>query len=471
MNKVLIVFILFFLATSANAQNINFDKKLAKKMNETVVTEQGLYNNDRMNAYLDSIGQRLVSQLDNKLFDYKFHLVYDESPNAFALPDGYVYVTSGMIPLLENEDELACIMGHEIIHSNNRHSIKKLERKIPFIVLEIPGLLVGMLDKVAGDVIEGPAKITDAYVSASYSRKLETEADDLGIILATKAGYDPNALPIVLTRMIKSIEEMTGYKEKKSFLDDHPYTPDRNKNIMKHLENVTVNKTAHISNQFLNEFEGVIYGKSVSKGIIRKNKFLQPDMDFYIEFPENWVINNLPSYIIAHDTIKKSALKLSIEDPKISPKQAGENYLKTLSKSYRNTLTENKEFEQNGEKGYVIRFTENTSEGILNAFVIWMPLNGNIYKYTGISYKENHIIIENVTKTLRVLTEDEKKSIMQKQISIVEANGNENISELSKITSNLISPKLTATINDIKPKEKINKGTKIKIVVEKPYFN
>jgi len=471
MNKVLIAFILFLLATSANAQNINLDKKLAKKMNKTVATEQGLYNNDRMNAYLDSIGQRLVSQLDNKLFDYKFHLVYDESPNAFALPDGYVYVTTGMIPLLENEDELACIMGHEIIHSNNRHSIKKLERKIPFIVLEIPGILVGIIDKVVGDVIESPVKITDAYVSASYSRKLETEADDQGIILAAKAGYDPNALPIVLTRMIKSIEEMTGYKEKKSFLDDHPYTPDRNRNIKEHLKRIDVTKSAHISNDLLKEFDGVIYGKSVSKGIIRENKFLQPDMDFYIEFPENWVINNLPTYIIAHDTIKKSALKLSVEDPKITPKQAGENYLKTLTKNYRNTLTENKEFEQNGEKGYVIRFTENTSEGVLNAFVLWMPLNGNIYKYTGISLKENHNTVENVTKTLRPLTKDEKKSIMQKQLSIVEANGNEGIAELSKRTNNLISPKLTATINDINPKEKIIKGTKIKIVVEKPYFN
>ncbi len=470
MKKIFTVFIILLLTISVQAQNTNFDKKLAKKLNKQVETETGIYNNDKMNAYLDSIGQRLVAQLDNKLFDYKFKLVLDESPNAFALPDGYIYVTSGMIPIIQNEDELACILGHEITHSNNRHSVKKLKLKIPFVVLEIPGILVGLVDRFAGGILEAPVKITDAYVSASYSRKLETEADDQGVILAAKAGYDPNALPIVLTRLVSTIESMTGSMEKKSFLNDHPYTPDRNDNIYRQLKNIEIKKSAPISNNLLNEFDGILFGESVTKGVIKENVYLHPVLDFYVKFPENWVINNQANFIIAHDTIKKSALKLSVEGSTLSPKQAGEKYIKSLTKEYRDILTDSTDFEQNGEKGYIIRFTENIDEGVLNAFVLWMPLNDVVYRFTGFSYKENHDDVENITKSLRALTVEDKNSIMQKQISIVKSKGNEDIVELSKRTGNLLDHKLTAIINSIDINEKIDKGIQIKIVVEKPYF-
>jgi len=469
MNKLLLILFVTFFSTAVNSQNINFDKKIGEKQNKTVESQMGIYQNEKMNAYIDSIGQRIVAQLDKKLFDYKFKLVLQEAPNAFALPGGYIYVTTGIIPLLENEDELACIIGHEIIHSNNRHGTKKIRRNIPFVILEIPGILVGIFSETAGAILEAPVKITNAFYSASYSRKLETEADDQGIVLAAKAGYDPNALPDILSRMIKTIEKVTGNEETKSYFDDHPYTPDRNENIYKHIKDIDIHKTKHISNNFLKEFDEIIFGKSTSKGIIRKNTFLHPDIDFYVEFPKGWVIENNPSSIFAHDTIKKSALTLSIEDPTISPRQAGENFLNAIDHKFRSTLVDSMDYVQNGEKGYMIKFSENTSQGEMNAFVLWIPLNGNIYKFTGISPKETHSIVENATKSLRILTKDEKNTIMQKHLKIVIANGNENITKLSKRTGNKLDPELTAIINSINPKEKIKKGMQVKIVVEELY--
>ena len=469
MNKIFIAFLIIFSTLSVNAQNIDFDKKMGEKQNKTIESQMGIYQNEKMNAYIDSLGQRLVAQLDNKLFDYKFKLVLQEAPNAFALPGGYIYVTTGIIPLLESEDELACIIGHEIIHSNNRHSTKKIRRNIPFVILEIPGILVGIISDAAGALLEAPVKITSAFVSASYSRKLETEADDEGIILAAAAGYDPNALPLILSRMVTAIEKVTGNEETKSYFDDHPYTPERNNNIYKHIKNISINISKHISNDFLGEFDGIIFGESASKGIIRKNTFLHPDIDFFIEFPEEWIIENQASAIIAYDSTKKSALTLSIEDPKISPKQAGHNFLKNLNNKFLSTITDSTIIKQNGEIGYIVKFSENTNEGVMNAFVLWMPLNGNIYKFTGVSAKEKQTIVEDATKSLRILTEKEKNSIMQKYLSVVIANGNENITELNKRTANKLDPELTAIINSIDPKEKIKKGKQIKIVLERVY--
>jgi len=99
-----------------------------------------------------------------------------------------------------------------------------------------------------------------------------------------------------------------------------------------------------------------------------------------------------------------------------------------------------------------------------------MPLNGNIYKFTGISPKENYSLIKNATKSLRILTQDKKRSIMQKHLKVVTTKENENITELSKRTGNKLDPELTAIINSIDGQAKINKGKQIKIVVEKLYM-
>jgi predicted Zn-dependent protease len=82
-------------------------------------------------SYINRLGQRLVSQIGPQPFSYRFHIIDDPTMNAFAVPGGYIYVTSGFIRLMEREGELAGVLAHEIAHIHARHLARQLERSRP----------------------------------------------------------------------------------------------------------------------------------------------------------------------------------------------------------------------------------------------------------------------------------------------------------------------------------------------------
>ena len=140
------VLVLIFLLISSGisyAQSIELDKELGAENAELVEVLMGIYPDKEMTAYVNAIGTKLLAALDKNPFEFQFHIVDDPIPNAFALPGGYVYVTRGILSLTISEDELACIMGHEIIHVIDRHSIKQMRSSILPNMLELPGAIVG----------------------------------------------------------------------------------------------------------------------------------------------------------------------------------------------------------------------------------------------------------------------------------------------------------------------------------------
>ena len=122
-------FLLLF-SSYSNAQSIELDKMLGEENSKMVEAQMGIYQDEKKTSYFKSVGDRLLINLKDKKFDYQFKIVPDPAPNAFALPGGYIYITTGLLPIIESEDELACIMAHELIHSHNRHTIKQLKKSI-----------------------------------------------------------------------------------------------------------------------------------------------------------------------------------------------------------------------------------------------------------------------------------------------------------------------------------------------------
>ena len=84
------------------AQSILLDQALGEENAAMVEAQMGIYIDEEKTEYLRKVGNRLVSQLEEPLFEYQFHIVTDMSPNAFALPGGYLYVTTGLLPILES---------------------------------------------------------------------------------------------------------------------------------------------------------------------------------------------------------------------------------------------------------------------------------------------------------------------------------------------------------------------------------
>ncbi|MFB3041912.1 MAG: M48 family metalloprotease, partial [Candidatus Poribacteria bacterium] len=229
--------LLSFLLTSSSisfCQSIELDKKLGAENAKIVEVQIGLYPDEAITEYVRSIGNRLVAALDDNPFEFQFHIADDPIPNAFALPGGYVYVTRGILSLMTTEDELACVMAHEIIHVIKRHSVKQMRSSFLPRLLELPGVIVGtVVNEDLGKLLNMPIIISNSLLLSSYSRKHETESDTKGIELASKVGYDPTAMTAILVRLSQAVEVLTNEKEKKSYFSSHPYTPDRVNDINK----------------------------------------------------------------------------------------------------------------------------------------------------------------------------------------------------------------------------------------------
>jgi predicted Zn-dependent protease len=450
-------------------QNTSLDQALGQENAKMVEAQVGLYDDAEKSAYLQELGDRLVDNLEEPLFEYQFHIVPHFMPNAFALPGGYVYLTTGMIPILETEDELACIIAHEIIHSNNRHSVQQLKKSILPRLLEVPGNLLGVLNKDLGALFNAPIQTSNALLFASYGRTFETEADNYGIQLAAKAGYDPDGMISSLERMSEAIEEATGMKEQKSYFNDHPYTPTRTKSINQTASKIDWEKKDPISENFLMTFDSVLFGNHPNQGVIRENQFLHPDLDFTIYFPQDWNIDNQPTNVGAYHPDRKAAVFVAIEEQGQTPLEAGYKFINSMDDKYRSKMTNNEPYELNGNEGYLISFTEKDGPVQMYAYVLWIPVEGKLFKMIGITPLENKAQLEETAASLRVLNKGEKDSFTIDLLRVVEAKDGETISSLSSRVGNVLNSQLTATINNLDEEEKLKQGELIKVVLAYPY--
>lgn len=140
-------------------------------------------------AYVDGVGRSLVRNVRRRGIDYDFHVIPSEETNAFALPGGQVFITTGMLEFLESEAELACVLGHEIAHVDQRHAIERLHTQIS-------------MKRIGMDEIGAVAGFPRMLVRMGYRKYQELEADVTGLRLATAAGYDAEAAVAPFIRMV-----------------------------------------------------------------------------------------------------------------------------------------------------------------------------------------------------------------------------------------------------------------------------
>lgn len=175
----------------------------------------GLYPDQQYQAAVDRVGHKLVNSSIAKESNYKFefHLLADERTiNAFALPGGQIFITYALFSKLENIDQLAGVLGHEIGHVLGRHSAERIAKD---------GLTQGILSGVAVGVDPSAAQSAAAVaqlINMKYGRDDELQSDELGVQFMIQAGYDPQAL-IGVMRILKSA---AGPNRTPEFQSTHP---------------------------------------------------------------------------------------------------------------------------------------------------------------------------------------------------------------------------------------------------------
>ena len=277
-----IVFSLFSFSLISSVHSVPFISKkkeieIGRSGDKQIVLQFGIYQDKSLQLYVNTIGQKLVSKLSNKEFrKFHFKLVDSSEINAFALPGGYVYVTRGLLAALNNESELASVIGHEIAHVTLHHGAKLMIRSIGAQIFSVAGTIAS-----PENASKWLAVSTALFqqINMGYGREAELESDSQGMLNSTEAGYRPIAMVNFLKNLRKQ-EVMSG-QAYHGFQASHPETKERIVKAGTFALSLSRKYTASIFNKniYLQKLKGLVYGGR--KHLKDKNKYKSKYLDIY----------------------------------------------------------------------------------------------------------------------------------------------------------------------------------------------
>lgn len=190
----------------------------------------GLHPDQRAQRHVDEVGARLINNTIARQsgYNYEFHLLADPRViNAFALPGGQVFITAALYSKLENEDQLAGVLGHEIGHVIHRHGAERMAK------MDLTNGLTGAAVVASGDYnTQAAAQMIGNLINMKYGREQELESDDFGVRLMMEAGYDPEQLKGVMD----ILESNSGGSSKPEWQSTHPSHSNRRETIEESIE-------------------------------------------------------------------------------------------------------------------------------------------------------------------------------------------------------------------------------------------
>jgi predicted Zn-dependent protease len=425
------------------------DERAGAEAAEQVAAEIGLLEDRALTSYVSQIGQRLARHAPRGRFSYKFQVVDQDAPNAFALPGGYVFVSRGLLVLSNSEDELANVIGHEIVHVARRHAAARqsLMRDLPAIFRHA----------AIGQV-------------ASYSRDQEREADRLGQGLSAVAGFDPQGMADFLKNLDYSERLRLGHSRMPGYLDTHPTTGERVAAAGARARSVSWKRQPAIAggrNAYLRRLDGLVIGTASTEGVFAGDRFLHPELGFSMRFPADWELANTRRAVGAISPRRDGQVFLEFQGRGSDPEQASAEFI-----------------EEAREQGLRIDSSRPVRIGELAAFRVlgraatvgvhltWIARKGTIYRLTGVSMRGSgglEGVFNNVARSFRPLTPRERASIRETRLRLVPARAEESIAELSRRTGNEWNIQQTAVMNDVFANERLEAGRLMKIAVSQPY--
>ena len=255
----------------------------------------------RQSQYAARVGRRIAVQsgLSSDPGAFDVTLLNSSVDNAFAIPGGYVYVTRNLLALMNDEAELAAVLGHEVGHVAARHSAKRQEAATRNSILGVLGqLLVG---SVAGNSSFGQFLTrgigTGAQLATlSFSRAQETQADDLGIKYLASAGYDPAALSTMLEDLAAQnvlTQQIAGASGSlPAWASTHPDPASRVRRAQQQATQVRRATGERGRAAFLAAIDGMLYGDDPNQGVIDGRSFLYTPGRVAFSVPEGFAISN-----------------------------------------------------------------------------------------------------------------------------------------------------------------------------------
>jgi len=280
---------------------------LGQENDAQVRTEMGSYDDRALQEYVTSIGLKLAMNSERANLPWHFTVADVPAVNAFALPGGYIYITRGILPFLDDESQLAGVLGHEIGHVTARHAASQYSKS----TLSQVGLIATAILAPGGQAIAQAGGSGLGLLLLKNSRNDEAQADGLGVRYASRAGWDPAGIPRMLTTLGR-IEEASDSKGVQNLLEPHPQPEDRVQRVQAAVRDAEAGAAKFITNRdgYLQRMKGLVWGDSPEQGIVRGSSFLHKGLRFAFEFPAGWSIQNGQTQVAAKEPGGQSMIVL-----------------------------------------------------------------------------------------------------------------------------------------------------------------
>lgn len=364
------------------------EKQIGEDADQQIQQQYGIYDNDELQAYVETIGQEMLAvshfnrpDTPSEYEGTEFYFRVLDSPvvNAFALPGGYIYVTRGLLSHLDNEAQLSVVLGHEIGHVIARHASQRaLEQQIGQLAV-LGGAIGGELLGLPGGDILGIGSQAAQLLFLSYSRDDERESDRLGVEYASMQHY----MAAEGAQFFVSLERMSRQSAQTipDWQSTHPDPAERAKSIPELAEEWRAKgyeQTIANTDRYMEKLDNMIYGENPRQGFTRNGKFYHPEMKFQFPYPEDWQVINQRSLVAAVNKDQDAVSIMTLDGESANAEASVNEFLNqegitTVGKS---------STESNGLTAFQAEATGQTEDGTQLKFYIYaIEYDGSIYRF------------------------------------------------------------------------------------------
>lgn len=449
----------------------------AQRQHAELVEEFGGTETGPRGAYVATVGRRIAdrSGIANGGNAFRYTALNSAVENAFAVPGGFVYVTRQLMTLLDDEAELAFVLGHETGHIAANHSQARQSAARRNSVLGVLGAILGSV--VGGDAFGGlisQSAMRYAQLSTlSFSREQEYQADSLGTRYIAAAGYDPLAGTRVLAALTRSsaLETRIQGRENRSlpeWASTHPLSENRlQRALAEGRRGGMPGQGVRNRDQYLNVLEGMYVDDDPAQGIIDGQTFTHPDLRLQFAIPTGYMMQNGTTAV----TISGSSGKAQFSGGRYSGslEQYISQVVAGLSGGRQQVpMAQPRQTMINGIPAMYSVGRANTSSGAVDVSVMayrWSP--DTVYHFVMLTQAGQGIgPFTRMVDSLRKITNQESASIRPRIIDVVTVQRGDTIQSLSRrMAYRNFQTERFLTLNGIQANSALVPGSKVKLVV------
>ena len=400
------------LALVSESQEIQMGQEAAQQVAQSL----GLVQDQALQDYVQRIGMALAKDSERPNLPWSFRVVDDPTPNAFALPGGPIFITRGLLGVMNSEAELASVLGHEIGHITARHSVSQMSKQ----QLAQIGLVAGAIfAPEAAGAFGDAAGAGLQLLFLKYGRDDERQADELGFKYALSENYDVREMADVF-EALRRVGEAEGQSPLPSWMATHPYPEERIQRTQERLAALQQPLTNAVTNQqqYMQRVEGLVYGENPRNGYFRGQTFIHPDLRFSMTFPSGWKMQNTPQAVVGVSGQQDAALQLTLAQGS-DPAAATRAFLGQQGIQAGQTFQQN----INGIPAAGSYFQAQTQQGVVQGLVAFFTYGNNTYQLLGYSPQQrfagNEAAIRSVIGSFRPVTDQSLLNVQPARVSVV----------------------------------------------------